>query len=323
MEIQYPKMILYGSIRAIFYMIIPLISIFILSVLEIVTFSNNFIISLLVIGCIGVFLTILKHIYPKQTVANRLIAFAVKIYQGIYLFYVFGGFNPGVKLGTYYISTTQVQVLLGLQFIAWLLLGIAGITAIQNLIEAIELQKEKNYLLRGKKQIKLSKFFKTLGLILNLAMGGYVLSIVISGLNLKVDLKKSYAINWNTGTIPDPSDDRINITMYFDVFNMGIYSIKEIYLDADIYTVVSFNFVTLPEDTKIGEINNVYFSEFKALFITRNQTVLIEINPLYAPGLAITDAILEFRISFMSIYAGISIELNTSITVLWSKLFTP
>jgi len=317
-------MIQYGSIRALFYIIIPLILIFILSVLEIVTFSQNFIISLLIIGSIGVGLTVIKHLYPKKTIVNRLISFAVKIYQGIYLFYIFGGFTPGVKLGTYYISTTQVQVLLGLQFIAWLLLGIAGVTAIQNLIEAIELQKEKKYLLRGKKQVKLSKLFKNLGLLLYLAMGGYILSIVISGLNLNLDLKETYAIGWNTGTIPtDPSDDSINITMYFDVKNMGIYSVKEIYLDADIYTETSFNFITLPEDVKIGEINNVYYSEFKSLFITKNQSAIIEIDPLYAPGLAITDAILEFRISFMSLYAGISIELNTSITVTWSKLFTP
>ncbi|MFX0180435.1 MAG: hypothetical protein ACFE78_09600 [Candidatus Hodarchaeota archaeon] len=321
MEIQYSKMTLYGSIRAIFYIAIPLILITILSVYNIITFSQSFIISLLIIGIIGVGLTILKRMFPKDTMTNRLIAFAVAIYQGIYLFYIFGGFTPGVKLGTYYINTVQAQVLLGLQLIAWILLGVAVVSAIQHLIEALELRKQREYLLKGKKAFKLSKLFKQLGLLLNLFMIGYILSIVISGLSLILDIHEIRLedIGYNTGTI-DPMDDTINITVSFDVRNMGIYSVREIFLDVDIYTETTTNPVILPWYTKIGEVNNVYYEKFKSLSITTNQAITVDIIPIYVPGLATTNATLRLKISFKSLYAGILINLNTSILTDWVAL---
>ncbi|MFX0018731.1 MAG: hypothetical protein ACFFBT_00680 [Promethearchaeota archaeon] len=323
MEIQYSKMILYGLIRAIFYIAIPLILITLLSVYDIITFSNSFIISLLIIGIIGVGLTILKRMFPKDTMSNRLIAFAVAIYQGIYLFYLFGGFTPGVKLGTYYINTAEAQVLLGLQLIAWLLLGIAGVSAIQHLIEAFELKRQKEYILKGKERFKVSKLFKISGLLLNIFMIGYILSIVVSGLNLNIDIHEISPgdIGWNTGTLPiDPSDDTINITVYFDVRNMGLYSVQDIFLDVDIYTETTENPITLPWYTKVGEVNNVYYKKFNFLTITPNQAITVDIDPTYAPGLAITDATLRLKISFKSYYAGILINLNTSILTDWYAL---
>ena len=110
MEIQYSKMLLYGFIRALIYLIIPLTGILILSIFNIVSFSTNFITYLIIIGSIGIALTVLKHTFPKNTAKNRFIGFAVAAYQGIYLFYIFGGFTPGVKLGTYHITTQQVHV---------------------------------------------------------------------------------------------------------------------------------------------------------------------------------------------------------------------
>ena len=323
MEIQYSKMILYGSIRAIFYIAIPLILITILSVYNIITFSQGFIINLIIIGIIGVGLTIIKRMFPKDTMTNRLIAFAVAIYQGIYLFYLFGGFTPGVKLGTYYINTIQTQVLLGLQLIAWLLLGISGISAIQHLIETLELRKQKEYLLKGRERFKVSKLFKKFGILLNIFMVGYILSIVISGLNLNIDIHEISPgdIGWNNaGTLIDPMDDTINITVLFDVRNMGVYSVQEVFLDVDIYTETTANPVTLPWDIKVGEINNVYYEKFNFLTITPNQPITVNIDPTYAPGLAITDATLRLKISFKSYYAGILINLNTSILTDWDAL---
>jgi len=255
--------------------------------------------------------------------ANRLIAFAVVIYQGIYLFFIFGGFTPGVKLGTYYINTVQAQVLLGLQLIAWLLLGIAGVSAIQHLIEALELRRQKEYLLKGKERYKASKLFKKFGLLLNLFMIGYILSIVFSGLNLNIDIQEINPgdIGWNNaGTIIDPMDDTINITVYFDVRNMGVYSVQQVFLDVDIYTETTANPFLLPEYTKVGEVNNVYYEKFKFLTITPNQAITVNIDPLYAPGLATTDATLRLKISFKSLYAGILINLNTSILTDWDAL---
>jgi len=324
MEIQYSKMILYGSIRAIFYIAIPLILITILSVYNLISFSQGFIINLLIIGTIGVVLTILKRTFPKDTLNNRLIAFVVAIYQGIYLFYIFGGFTPGVKLGTYYINTVQTQVLLGLQLIAWLLLGIAGVSAIQHLIEALELRKQREYLLKGEERFKISKLFKKFGILLNIFMIGYILSIAISGLNLNIDIHevRPEDIGWNNaGTIIDPMDDTINITVLFDVRNMGVYSVQDVYLDVDIFTETTNNTILLPQYKKIGEINNVYFERFKFLTITPNQSITVDIDPTYAPGLAITDATLRLKISFKSLYAGILINVNTSILTNWDALF--
>jgi len=323
MEIQYSKMLLYGSIRAIFYIAVPLILITILSVYNIISFSQSFIINILIIGIIGVGLTILKRMFPKETISNRLIAFVVAIYQGIYLFYIFGGFTPGVKLGTYFINTVQAQVLLGLQLIAWLLLGIAGISAVQHLIEALELRKQKEYLLKGRERYKVSKLFKKFGLLLNIFMIGYILSIAISGLNLNIDIQEINPgdIGWNTGTLPiDPSDDTINITVYFDVINMGVYSVQRVFLDVDIYTETTANPFILPEYTKVGDVDNVYYEKFKFLTITPNQAITVNIDPLYAPGLVTIDATLRLKISFKSLYAGILINVNTSILTDWDAL---
>ncbi len=321
MEIQYSKMILYGSIRFIFYITIPLILITFLS--DIISVSPGFVINLFIIGIIGVILTILKHMFLKDTIANRLIAFVVAIYQGIYLFYIFGGFTPGIKLGTYYINTIQAQVLLGLQLIAWLLLGIAVVSAFQHLIEVIELRKKKEYRVKIKKDLKLSKLFKGSGYLLNIIILGYIISIIVSGLNLSFNLKEEYTFSVDSGPdgLPLNSDDRINVTINFDLINKGIYSFQEVYLDVDIFTISTtdpFN-LSLPENVKIGEVKNAYYKEFPRFTNTTKQ-ITISIFQIYALGLITYDADLELRVSLLSYYAGINIDLKTSIQTFWDEL---
>jgi hypothetical protein len=316
-------MFLYGFIRAFFYIISPLVLITILSIFEVITFSQGFIINLIVIGIIGILLTLLKHMYPKESLKNRVIAFLIAIYQGIYLFYLFGGFTPRVRLGTYYIDTPLTQVILGLQLIAWLLLSISGISAIQHLIEIIELKKQKEYRIRIKYELKTKRFFKALSLLLNFIMIGYVASIIISGLNLKFHIHdlKPEDIGWNQGgTIIFPDDDTVNITVYFDVVNMGIYSIQDVLIDVDILTEETANPLTLPEYTKVGDINNVYFEKFPLLAISPDQAITVDIDPLYAPGLVVTDATLRLKITLETLYAGIFIDLNTSTLTQWNAL---
>lgn len=322
MEIQYSKMIIYGFIRALIYLIIPLIAIFILSINDIINFSTNFITYLIIIGSIGIALTVLKHIFPKDTVKNRFIGFAVAAYQGIYLFYIFGGFTPGVKLGTYYITTQQVQVLLWLQLIAWLLLGIQAFGALKHLIEAIEMHKQKEY--RFKKQFKISRLFKGMRSLCNLAMITYIITIIISGLNVSFDLKDTYMYSRDDGAdaVPWNSDDHINMTLFFDVSNMGLYSIQEVYLDVDIFTLKTADLtnLVLPENVKIGEIKNAYYKIFPAFMLTQNQQITVSIFQNYTFGLISYNATLEFRISLLSKYAGISINLNTSVQTQWDEL---
>jgi len=44
-------------------------------------------------------------------------------------------------------------------------------------------------------------------------------------------------------------------------------------------------------------------------------------DPAYIVGLATTDAILAFKISFSTLYAAIFINLNLTVNIDWSALF--
>ena len=324
MSIQYDKMILHGILQAVLYIALPLVLFEVLSMLNIMTFSQEFKITIIIIGIIGVVFAMVRHAFPKDTSANRLIAFGSTVYSGIYLFYLFGGFTSGVALGTYSISLPTVQVLLGLQLIAWLLLSSSGIRALQYLIEAIELRKKKEYNIRVKKQFKLSKLFKTLGLILILIIMGYFGSIIYSGTNLDFNIHDVTPsdIAYNDGGTPGPPglDDVLNITITFDVINQGVYAIYDVYLNVEIFTNTTSNPVTLPENTKIGESLNNYYSTFNSFTATNNQEIIVDIDAVYILGLATTDAVLELQISFSTLYAGIFIDLNASVQTVWNSL---
>ncbi len=321
MAIQYNKMILHGILQAVLYIALPLVLFEVISMMGLVTFSQEFKITIIIIGIIGVVFAMLRHAFPKDTSANRLVAFGSVVYSGIYLFYLFGGFTPGVALGTYSINLPTIQVLLGLQLIAWLFLASSGIRALQYLIEAIELRKKKEYNIRIKKQFKLSKLFKVFGSIMGLVIFGYFGSLVYSGMNLGFNIHDSYGVGWDAGLLPmDPSDDTINITMTFDVSNQGFYAIYDVSLDVDIYTVTTANPIILPEYTKIGESLDNYYSTFHSFTVTPDNNITINIDPLYAPGLATTDAVLELQISFSTLYAGILVDLNVSIQTVWNSL---
>jgi len=324
MSIQYDKMILHGILQAVLYIALPLVLFEVLSMLNIMTFSQEFKISIMIIGIIGVVFAILRHAFPKDTSANRLIAFGSTVYSGIYLFYLFGGFTSEVSLGTYSINLPTVQVLLGLQLIAWLLLSSSGIRALQYLIEAIELNKKKEYNIRVKKQFKLSKVFKTLGLILSLVIMGYFGSIVYSGTNLNFNIHDIAPtdIAYDDGGTPGPPglDDDLNITITFDISNQGVYAIYDVYLDVIIYTVTTNNPIVLPEYTKIGESTGNFYSTFHSFTTTLNQDIIVGIDTAYILGLATTDAVLELQISFSTLYAGIIIDLNASVQTVWNSL---
>jgi len=319
MAIQFTSMILHGILNAVLYIALPLVLFEVISMMGFMTFSQAFKMSIMIIGIIGVVFSMLRHAFPKDTSANRLIAFASTIYSGVYLFYLFGGFTPGVQLGTYSISTPFLQVLLGLQVIAWLLLGSSGLRALKYLIEAVELRKNKEY--RVKNQVKLSNFFKVLGTILSLIIFGYLGSIAYSGLNLDFSFHPTFGIGWDDGgTLIDLSDDTINTTITFDLDNQGIYAIYDVYIDAEFRTVWSDNETALPVGVKVGEALDTYFSTFHSFTKNINNDITLEIDPTYIEGLATTDATLELKISFATLYAAILINLNITVDITWSAL---
>ncbi|MFX0058221.1 MAG: hypothetical protein ACFE85_12005 [Candidatus Hodarchaeota archaeon] len=319
MPIQVGKMILYGILHAVIYIAGPLILFEILSMMNLMTFSLSFKITIIILGIVGTVFSMLSHAYPKDTSANRIIAFISTIYSGIYLFYIFGGFTPGVQLGTYSISLPTLQVLLGLQFFAWLLLGSSGIRALQYLIEAIELRKGKEYNLRLKKQFRLSKIFKFFGILASLAIFGYLGSIAYSATQLNFGIHDTFDIGYDNAGTPNPADDSVNVTMTFDVSNMGLYAIYDVYIDLEIYVQESTN-VTLPIGEKIGGSTGNYYGTFHSFSTYPNQNITADISNTYIIPLIFNDATLRYDISFNTLYAAILIDLEISINVPWTHL---
>ena len=83
MEVQVGKMILYGILSAILYIALPLILFEVLAANDIMTFTQGFKISIIIIGIIGVVFSMLSHLFPKDTSANRWVKFTATLYSGI------------------------------------------------------------------------------------------------------------------------------------------------------------------------------------------------------------------------------------------------
>jgi hypothetical protein len=214
-----------------------------------------------------------------------------------------------------------LQVLLGLQIIAWLLLGSSGLRALKYLIEAVELRKNKEY--RVKKKFKLSKFFKVLGTILGLIIFGYLGSIVYSGMNLVFDPHPLSGFVRDPGVLPDPdfSDDTISTNVTFDLNNQGFYAIYNAYVGVELRIQDSMNLSLLPIGLKIGGGGKT-FETFHSFTNNINNSVTLVIGSTYMMELATTDATLELILSFNTVYASILINLNITVSdIPWS--FTP
>jgi len=317
MAIQINKMIFHGILNALMYIALPLIIFEVISMMGLMSFNQEFKITVIIIGIIGTVFAMIRHAFPKDTSANRLIAFGSTLYSGLYMFYIFGGFTTGVTLGTYSINLPMLQVLLGLQVIAWLLLGSSGIRALQYLIEAIELRKNKEYRVK----FRISHIFKVLGTIFSLIIFSYLGSIAYSGMNLSFDFRDNFVVDHDPGALPlDPSDDNINITITFDLNNQGFFAIYDIYIDAEFYTVTSTNELALPVGVKVGESLNNYFSTFHSFTNNTNNNITLIMDPAYIVGLATTDATLALKISFTTLYAAILINLNMTVNIPWTHL---
>jgi hypothetical protein len=299
-------MILYGVLSAVFYIVVPLVLFEILQAYNIMTFSAAFKTAIIIFGIIGVVISMARHLFPKDTPANRLVAFGAVVYSGIYLFYMFGGFTPGVALGTYRIDLPMIQVLLGLQLIAWLLLASSGIRALQYLVEALELRGDKEYTVNVRKQFKLSMLFKIFGTIMSLGIAGYFGSLVYSGMNLDFDIHDTFYPGVDDQGTPSPADDTLaNVTVTFDVGNQGIYAIYDLTMHFYMY-----NISTTPA-VKIGESINNNFGTIHSFSSQPNNNVTVDLLPPIVLATASTTDV-EFKISFSTLYAGIYVDLNIS-----------
>jgi len=312
MEVQIGKMILYGALSALFYIVVPLVLFEVLQAYNIMTFSAAFKTAIIIFGIIGVVISMARHLFPKDTSANRLVAFGATLYSGIYLFYMFGGFTPGVALGTYRIDLPMIQILLGLQLIAWLLLASSGIRALRYLVEALELRGDKEYTVNMRKQFKVSTIFKVFGTIMGLGIAGYFGTLVYSGMNLGFDVHDTFSSEYDHKGTPSTLDDTFNITMTFDVDNQGIYAIYDLALDFYIYNA------SADPGVKIGESLNNDYGTIHSFSSHPNNDITVDIDNSFLAALNASAATLEFKISFSTLYAGIFVELNISFEIPWT-----
>ena len=74
MAIQWGKMILHGLLSAVFYIGIPYGLIYLLEYLNLITFTETFKIAIIIFGVVGTVISMIKHAFPKDTSANRLIS---------------------------------------------------------------------------------------------------------------------------------------------------------------------------------------------------------------------------------------------------------
>ena len=315
MKIQLQKMFIYGVIGFVFYVLVPYAAFSLLNFYGFLVTTPEFLMGVLILGVIGTVILVFKHAFPKDTVANHLVGVASAVYSGLFLFFIFGGFTPGQTFGDYYINTPIIQALLGLQIFAWLFLAGAIIKGLQHFFLAFEVKDKKRDQEEGKKGFRASSIFKIASIVIGIAIAGFIGSIIISGMLVRFNFNDMFLVqHHDPGTPLDPSDDILNITSSFDLSNMGIYGFNDIELNVDLFTLTTANDTVLPENTKIGEVQNVSFTEFPAFTVVTNQTFVIDINPAYIEGmLTIDNAQLEVRISIILSYAWIGINVNITL----------
>jgi len=323
MKLDYKSILIYGVLKAAFFLILPIILISVLSDQGIIEFSPPFIVSILVMGIIGVIFTILRHAPPKDSILREIIGIGLAVYNGLYLFYIFGGFSGG--LGRYSIQTTNLVAFLGLQLIAWILLIGALINTIFYSVKTINTFKKKRKIKirEESRQLKLDKGLKIGKILLNLFLVGFIISVGLSGMYISFNVKDSYQFNWDTaGTPITYNDDSIEIITLFDLINPGIYSVLDVLIDVDIYTINTSDItqLSLPDNTKIAEVDNMAYHMFPRGSLSIDQELIVDVFPQYVVGLINFDADLLLYVNFSCHYATMSIFIMTNVTVRWTEL---
>ncbi|TFF99055.1 MAG: hypothetical protein EU541_05920 [Promethearchaeota archaeon] len=323
MEIEYKRMAIFGTLSLFFYIIIPLILINILSTLDLLSFNSSFIITLTVLGIFSVIITIIKNIFSKNTVKGNIIGIISSVFSGIYTFYIFGGFSPNKTWGSYQITTENFVALLGLQLIAWLLLIGAIIRACGSAVHLMENIKRNKKEIETSEKFQYHQIFTFIGIGLIIFMLGYLGSIIYSGTNIGVNVRENYIPSYdNSGTPFDYEDDNINITANFDLQNYGFYTISDVVIDVDIYTLETSDTtqIALPDNTKIGEVDKAKYKSFPAKQSSYNEEITVSIFSEYVGGLVLYDANLSLQIHFSSFYAGIIIDFYMTQKVQWDSI---
>ncbi|MFO8018050.1 MAG: hypothetical protein R6U96_05400 [Promethearchaeia archaeon] len=323
MKLDFPRMIIYGTISAIIYIVVPIILFNYLSGLGLISFKAEFKNNLLTLGVIFVIITLGKNMFSKETITSSAIGIISAIYSGFYAFYLFGGFSSEKTWGSYQIITENFVAVLGLQIIAWTLLASAMVRALGSGVRLIENIRAKGKERKASKKFHIHQIFSVIGLGISLFMLGYLGSIAYSGSNISVNVKEEYDYDYdNAGTPTNYTDDKFNITMYFDLQNYGFYAISDVVINVDIYTIETTDpsQLLLPDDTKIGEVDDVSYGDFPSKQTAYEKELVVQIFSDYAAGLAQYDANLSLRVHFSSNYAEINIDFFSNQTTQWESM---
>ncbi|MFO7797166.1 MAG: hypothetical protein ACQERB_15910 [Promethearchaeati archaeon] len=320
MDQKSKNLLIYGTINILLYVITPTLFIIILSNFEYFDFNLSFFLMILIFGLIGAFISVMKYFFPEDSNLHHLISIGSALFSGVYLFYIFGGFSLGIAFGSYRIETSAFQVELGLQIIAWSLLIGSLMRTISAIIKLYEKNKDKIYSLKIRKEIKLTQIFSTTGIIIYILIAGYLIFVALNGSQISFLVQEDYDIGYDSkGTPLNLEDDTINISIYFDVINKGLFPILNTEIEIDIYTLNTSDAtqLALPNNTKIGEAKDLFYDAFKAKLVSKDKKITIDIFNEYIPGLILYDADLDIKFSLETFYAGIFLKYNTSEIVYW------
>ena len=317
---QTKKMILHGIIAAIFYLGIPYAILFALDYFQLLELNMAFIWGLLPFAIVGILFAMLKHAYPKDTVYNRFIMFLITVYSGVYLFYIFGGFTPGVELGNFSLSTDFAEVIVGLKLIAWLLLAGAAFAGVRYLFEAFEIHMKNKSDEPRTRNIKMFRIFKGFGTLTSLVLLGYIFTLIISGVTLRPTLNSLFDYDHDAGldTIEGTLDDSLNFTISFDMKNGGIYAMQDVNIRLELWTAWSNDTGTLPEGVRVADTINSSFGSFPAFSETYNHTLTVGVDPAYIIGMVTVSCAIDFRFRFNTTYGGIFIDFQMHFIQNWT-----
>ncbi|MHA1402259.1 MAG: hypothetical protein ACTSSI_00685 [Candidatus Helarchaeota archaeon] len=318
--------LIFGSINVIFFIILPITAFYMLQTVFLINLNPAFIITLLIFGSFQSLIAFIKNAFPKKTKIYNLLSIFAAIYSGVFLFYVFGGFGMIGLTDYYYLAGSGFEVLLGISIFAGTMILAAIVNTFYHLMRLIEVIRDKDFSIEFKRNfrsyhLKVRYFVRAGYVLIYATLFFFILSIIISGLSINFQVDDDLDITWDNNSTPFFYDDRLDLTSNFNLSNMGFYSVSDIYINVEIYTVTTDDptKIFLPDNTKIGEINNVHYEAFLARYLTE-ESITVEVLPQYVPGMVQYNALLDLHISLKCWYAGIYIDFNTSVPSYWSKL---
>jgi len=298
--------------------------------------SPDFMQKLIILGIIGVILTFFTNLFSKKTKIHHVLAVNYALFIFLYVFQLFNGFNHDGLFGNYSINDETVQALIGLQIIIIFLLIITVIRGIYHLIKILEIIRFENHLRPEIKKnflspklatikknkfastkLKLSNFVKMTSLCILIFLSIYVSTLIGSGFNVKLEIPETYSLSLGSDEI-DHEGFCANVD--FDIQNMGIYPITDIYIAAEAFTKSSSDINILPIGVKVANLQRRHLEDINALTPMNPNSVASEIVSDYLIGFLLCDCVLEIKLSGTSKYGGISIAFDFVMEWNWKNL---